>query len=179
MFFEQPQLEPDAEKTDFPLSVWTTQDRVSGAGTVERCMDTVEEAELHGVNGIEPLQSWWSTRSFSEHDEFTVLESTQYYDISDECFSERDECYSEHDPATPSTADSDHDPATPSTADSDQDVVSLDAAEAMDERCRTKRKRWNKMPRGNCDHVNVGTVKEAAGTVNGAGWELTTLWVHG
>ena len=135
VFFEQPQLEPDAEKTDFPLSVWTTQDRVSGAGTVEGHLDTQEEAELHGVNG------------FSEHDEFRVLGSTEYYDISDECFSEHDECYSEHDPATPSTADSDHDPATPSTADSDQDVVSLDAPEAVEKGAGARRrKRWNKMP---------------------------------
>ena len=135
VFFEQPQLEPDAEKTDFPLSVWTTQDRVSGAGTVEGHMDTQEEAELHGVNG------------FSEHDEFRVLGSTEYYDISDECFSEHDECHSEHDPATPSTADSDHDPATPSTADSDQDVVSVDVAEAVEKGAGARRrKRWNKMP---------------------------------
>ena len=31
VFYEQPQLEPDAEKTDFPLSVWRTHGTLDSA----------------------------------------------------------------------------------------------------------------------------------------------------
>ena len=46
VFFEQPQLTPDAEKSDFPLSVWKTEVGHVGAGAVETQMDTLEEAQL-------------------------------------------------------------------------------------------------------------------------------------
>ena len=154
----QPQLEPDAEKTDFPLSVWTTEDRVSAVGPLEGSWVCVEkeEAELHGVK------------------EFVGC--TQYYEI----FSEPDtpstadtdcEVYSENEPDTATTVDNDQHPATPSIADSAQDgedgadVVEKDAGAG-------RRNRWNKMPLGNCDHEwrDVGTVKE------GAGGERSFLW---
>ena len=63
-FYEQPQLEPDVEKTDFPLMVWRTrmdtlEDRIeermeermetSAAHTLEERMDTLEEAQLQAV----------------------------------------------------------------------------------------------------------------------------------
>ena len=160
VFMGQPQLEPDAEKTDVPLSVWTTEDRVSAVGPLEGSWVCVgeEEAELHGVKGF--------------------LGCTEYYEISSEpatpSTADSDhEWYSEHEPDTPSTADNDHHPATPSIADSDQDMVSVDGAEAVEKDAGAgRRNRWNKMPSGNCDHDwrNVGTVKE------GAAGEGTFLW---
>ena len=154
----QPQLEPDAGKTDSLVSEWTTEVRVPAAGALEGSWVCVEkeEAELHGVN--------------------EVVVCTKYYDI----FSEPDtpstadtdcEVYSENELDTATTVDNDQHPATPSIADSAQDgeegavVVEKDAGAG-------RRNRWNKMPSGNCDHEwrNVGTVKE------GAGGERSFLW---
>ena len=155
----QPQLEPDAGKTDSLVSEWTTEVREPAAGALEGSWVCVEkeEAELHGVN--------------------EVVDCTKYYDI----FSEPDtpsttadtdcEVYSENEPDTATTVDNDQHPATPSIADSAQDgeegavVVEKDAGAG-------RRNRWNKMPLGNCDHEwrDVGTVKE------GAGGERSFLW---
>ena len=42
LFYEQPQLEPDADKLDFPVTVWMAQDGHAGPGASERGMDISE-----------------------------------------------------------------------------------------------------------------------------------------
>ena len=49
LFYEQPQLAPDADKLDFPVTVWKTQDGHAGAGAAEGRMDMLEEAWLGAV----------------------------------------------------------------------------------------------------------------------------------
>ena len=187
VFFEQPQLEPDAEQTDFPLSVWATQDRVSGADVATGERDAI--SEQGEVGWVVAVEGGMDTQQDAGLDGLGLVKAPQCFEIFDldsTVGSDHDPAtpsiaYSDHDPATPSTADSDHDAATPSTASSEQGVVSVDAAEAADERCKAKRKRWNKIPEGNCDHVNVGTVKKAAGPSYGSmrEWrQLTSLWMH-
>ena len=142
----QPQLEPDAGKTD-------------SAGALEGwcvCVEK-EEAELHGVNEFVDCGTRYY-EMFSEPDTPSTADTDR-------------EVYSENELDTATTVDNDQHPATPSIADSAQDgeegavVVEKDAGAG-------RRNRWNKMPSGNCDHEwrDVGTVKE------GAGGERSFLW---
>ena len=55
-FYEQPQVEPDPDKTDFPLSVFPlyglpvdAEETDPGAGTFEGRMATIEEAQLQAA----------------------------------------------------------------------------------------------------------------------------------